>query len=173
MNELQTLQALVKLDRETILTDSLIVAREFRKPHKTVLRAYDNLRCSAKFGRHNFVPTFYRDAQGKLCRLVKMTKDGFLMLAMSFTGPAAVRFKEAFIAAFNALADYVQRHQQTLWQQMQALELKDSDSKVRASFGSRLMSDRKRALPGMRKAQAELAAQMQMSLFPQDKEATA
>jgi Rha family phage regulatory protein len=62
------------------------VARNFDKRHKNVLRAYDNLQCSPEFNRHNFMPVEYVDQKGELRCMVKMTKDGFIMLVMGFTG---------------------------------------------------------------------------------------
>ena len=38
-----------------------------------------------------------------------MTKDGFTFLAMGFTGKEAAKWKEAYINAFNAMADKLQK----------------------------------------------------------------
>jgi hypothetical protein len=46
------------------MTDTLCLARDFGKPHKEVLRAVHNLKYSAKFGRHNSVPSECTDGQG-------------------------------------------------------------------------------------------------------------
>jgi Rha family phage regulatory protein len=54
-----------------------------------VLRAFDNLKCSAEFSRLNFQPSDYVDERGKPQRMVKMIKDGFIMLVMGFIGEAA------------------------------------------------------------------------------------
>ena len=156
---------LVNIDQDRIVTDSQTLARTFGKQHKTVLRAYDSLKCSAEFSRHNFAPADYLDAQGKLRRRITMTKDGFAMLAMGFTGPEAAVFKEDFIRAFNEMADALRRGEQNLWQQMQALIAKEAESQVRASFGSHLMLERKRALPNFRDEREELAAKIQPSLL--------
>ena len=85
MYDLTCIDELVRVDGDRLVTDSLIVAQTFGKRHKNVLRAYDNLPCSPEFGRLNFEPTEYVDSQGKLCRMVKMTKDGFGMLVAGFT----------------------------------------------------------------------------------------
>jgi Rha family phage regulatory protein len=81
-----------------------VLARTFRKRHTNVLRAYDNLKCSDEFRRLNFEASEYINEQGKTQRSVTMTKDGFVMLVMGFTGPSAMVFKEAYIATFNAMA---------------------------------------------------------------------
>lgn len=163
MDLIPKIQALVMFDGEKPMTDSLVMANTFRKRHTNVLRAYDNLKCSDEFGRLNYEPTEYVDEQGKTCRLIKMTKDGFTMLAMGFTGPDAMVFKEAYIAAFNAMATHIVNHEHNLWKQLQALMAKESESKVRASFGSHLMVKRKREIPYFNQEHAALAAQIQPS----------
>lgn len=108
------------VDGDKLVTDSLTVAKSFGKQHKNVLRAYDTLQCSAEFSRLNFEPSDYVDERGKPQRMVKLTKDGFVMLVMGFTGEKAMAFKEAYIAAFNAMAAYIAQHQQSLWQDADA-----------------------------------------------------
>lgn len=93
MNEIPQVQELVMFDGEQCVTDSRVVAKTFNKQHKDVLRAYANLKCSDEFGRRNFAPSEYINEQGKTQRSVTMTKDGFTMLAMRFTGPKAMAFK--------------------------------------------------------------------------------
>lgn len=48
--------------------------------------------------------------------MVKVTKKGFVMPVMGFTGKTAMAFKEAYIAAFDAMAAYIAQLQQSLWQ---------------------------------------------------------
>lgn len=156
---------LVTIDRDLVVTDSETVARTFGKRHKNVLQAYDRLKCSEEFNRLNFQPVEFLDAKGEQRRRVTMTKDGFAMLAMGFTGAKAAAFKEDYIRAFNEMADALRRGEQNLWQQMQALIAKEAESQVRASFGSHLMLERKRALPNLRDEREELAAQIQPSLL--------
>jgi Rha family phage regulatory protein len=132
------------------------VGHTFGKRHKNVLRASDNLQCSPEFSLLNFEEREFVDERGKLRRMVKMTKDGFMLLVMGFKGEVAMAIKEAYIAAFNAMAAYIMQHQQSLWQQMQALIAKENQSKVKASFGSHLMLVRKRDLPAVKAAHAEL-----------------
>lgn len=85
------------------LTTSRIIAKSFGKQHKDVLRAIADLECSEDFNRRNFAPVEYRDAKGEARPEYQMTRDGFMFLAMGFTGARAAQMKEAFIAAFNAM----------------------------------------------------------------------
>lgn len=65
----------------------------------TYRQGYDNLNCSREFNRLNFEPVEYTDEKGEARSMVKMTKNGFVMLVMGFTGKAAMAFEEAYIAA--------------------------------------------------------------------------
>lgn len=84
-------------------TDSLTVAAKFKKQHHNVLRAIQNLECSDKFSRLNFELADYVDEQGKPRPMFRISRDGFSMLAMGFTGKEAAAWKEKFIGAFNKM----------------------------------------------------------------------
>lgn len=86
-----------------ITTTSLQIAEHFGKLHKTVLRAIANLDCSVEFNRRNFVPVEYLDAKGEKRPCYRITRDGFVFLAMGFTGKEAAQWKEAYITAFNKM----------------------------------------------------------------------
>ena len=94
-----------------------------------------------------------------------MTKDGFMFLVMSFTGKAAAQIKVAFIEAFNAMADFIRNGQIDLWKQMQDWTRRNESSLVRASFGSRLMLARKKAMPALKTEYAQLKNRLQPELF--------
>ena len=89
----------------TIKTTSLKVAEHFGKRHDRVLRAINNLECSPEFTESNFGVSEYKDASGKSNPYYEMTKDGFTFLAMGFTGKEAAKWKEAYINAFNKMAE--------------------------------------------------------------------
>lgn len=86
------------------ITTSKAVAEQFGKQHKHVLRAIEDLKpnLTAQFWATNFILTTYEN-RGKGYPLYIITKDGFLMLVMGFTGPEATQFKEAYINAFNQM----------------------------------------------------------------------
>lgn len=84
-------------------TTSLAIAERFGKQHKNVLQSIENLECSDEFNRLNFQPVAYKGGNGELRPMYAITKDGFMFLAMGFTGKEAAAWKERFIAAFNAM----------------------------------------------------------------------
>lgn len=87
--------------------------------HDNVLRAYDQLDCSDEYRRLNFQETLVGvvgpNGSTREERIVSMTKDGLVFLVMGFRGKQAAHFKEAYINAFNAMADQLQQISMSLW----------------------------------------------------------
>lgn len=86
-----------------VTTTSNQVAEHFNKAHNLVLRAIRNLECSEDFRLRNFAQSSYRNEQGKEQPCYRLTRDGFVFLAMGFTGKDAAQWKEAYITAFNKM----------------------------------------------------------------------
>lgn len=86
-----------------ITTTSNQVAAHFGKRHKNVMQAIANLDCSPEFTRLNFQPSEYTDSTGRKLPAYRLTRDGFVFLAMGFTGKDAAQWKEAYITAFNKM----------------------------------------------------------------------
>lgn len=84
---------------------SLDIASDFGKAHKDVLRVIDRVRgdIGAEFDQRNFAPISYADEKGRSYRAFSLTRDGFVMVAMGFTGPQAAAWKARYIEAFNAM----------------------------------------------------------------------
>ena len=89
--------------QEVTVVSSLDVAETFGKEHKNVLKDIRELGCSKEFGRLNFEQSHYMNSQNKKQPMYYMTRDGFVLLAMGYTGEKAMRFKEAYIKQFNAM----------------------------------------------------------------------
>lgn len=97
MNELVTVN-----DGKPVTT-SLKVAEVFGKEHAKVLRSIESLECSPEFNRANFGLVEYTDAKNEKRPSYNITRDGFVFLAMGFTGKKAAQFKETYIAEFNRM----------------------------------------------------------------------
>lgn len=93
----------VQSDGGEVFADSRDVASFFEREHKSVLRAIRDMECSADFRGRNFTPFKINDLSGDSTSHVRMTRDGFMFLAMGFTGAKAAKWKEDYIAAFNAM----------------------------------------------------------------------
>lgn len=90
-----------------VVVSSRNVAENFEKKHKNVLQAIENLECSEEFARLNFQPTSETVAMPnggtRQDPAYDITRDGFTLLAMGFTGKKAMQFKEAYIKAFGEM----------------------------------------------------------------------
>ena len=95
----------VRISHGLLWTTSLNIAQVFGRQHKNVLDAIKRLDCSEEFARLNFKPGSYADANNQNRPLYDITRHGFTFLVMGFTGKEAARWKEAYIAAFNRLAE--------------------------------------------------------------------
>lgn len=89
------------------LTNSLLVAEKFGKKHKDVIKAVDvlvNQLESTGAKVRPFAETTYKDEKGEVRRMYVMTRDGFVLLVMSFNNVRDVLlWKLRFIEAFNAM----------------------------------------------------------------------
>lgn len=103
--------ALVFLENDTPLTTSRIVAEKFGKQHKNVIRDIRDIIAQAGGMLKNeqtpmFTESTYTNEQnGQTYPQFLITKDGFALLAMGFTGKKALQFKLKFIDAFNRMED--------------------------------------------------------------------
>ncbi|MGL5041026.1 MAG: Rha family transcriptional regulator [Aeromonas sp.] len=97
------------------MTTSLKIAEVFGKRHDNVLRKLETLECSQDFRLLNFEETFQNvdmpKGATKRTPIWNMTKNGFIFLAMGFTGKLAAQLKEAYITAFDCMAEQLTKPQ--------------------------------------------------------------
>lgn len=86
-----------------IMATTLDIAKIFGKEHKNVLRDIEALDVPQEFTKLNFEPSEYKDSTGRKLPMVNMTRDGFTILVMGFTGKEAMKYKLAYIDAFNKM----------------------------------------------------------------------
>lgn len=133
--------ALVFVKGDTVLANSRHVADVFGKRHDNVLAAVYNLDCSDEFRLLNFKETCeIKDIGTSRRKLpsIDMTKDGFTFLVMGFTGSTAARFKEAYIAAFNAMEQELRNPRPVEFEgRPSTAEALRIVSETRKSFGTR------------------------------------
>ena len=97
--------------------------------------------------------------------MYRMTKDGYVMLAMAFTGKKAMKFKVAYIGAFNAMAAFIQNKREGLDMRCFKKELEIRASETLGSFHGRGLNKRKQEKPGLEAELAVLQALKQPSLL--------
>lgn len=88
-----------------------------------------------------------------------------LLISMMRNSDEVVAFKVRLIREFYRMRDALNQRTQNLYQQLQALVAEEVETQVKASFGSRLMLERKRAIPEFKRRRETLESQMQPSLF--------
>ena len=112
MSNIIPLQDFGLLDRHGVpMVSSRAVAEKFGKEHRNVLRDIENLIGGltkiGESGQLNFEQSSYKNEQNKTQPEYLMTRDGFTLLAMGFTGQKALKFKTAYIAAFNQMESFI------------------------------------------------------------------
>jgi Rha family phage regulatory protein len=109
-NQSQSINALtpvIHIIHGQAMTTSIAVAEYFRKEHRDVLKAIRELDIPQEFSERNFALANYTDKQGKPRPMYEMTRDGFTVLAMGFTGREAMKFKIDYINAFNRMEEII------------------------------------------------------------------
>lgn len=93
--------------KEVLAVTSLQVAKHFEKEHKHVLRDIRIILEADEdgFSESNFGLSSYLTEQNKEMPMYVMSKDGFVLLVMGYTGPEAMRMKKAYIARFNEMEE--------------------------------------------------------------------
>lgn len=84
---------------------SLQTAEHFGKPHADVLKVIRRVcgDCPNDFNEGNFSFVDYVDEKGESRPMCMMTRDGFALIVMGFTGKKALAWKLRYIEAFNAM----------------------------------------------------------------------
>lgn len=107
--------------RETIVVSSRDVAETFEKEHKEVIRSIEGQKDSDGKTKHlglieqieqggelpfdkYFIPSEYK-SNGRSYKEYFMTRDGFTLLVMGFSGEKAMKFKLAYIKQFNQMEE--------------------------------------------------------------------
>lgn len=106
MNELINIQN----DNGVLTVSSREIAEHFEKRHCDVLEAIEAITTenSVLIGTF-FIPTTYKAGTGKNYKEYLLTRDGFSLLVMGFTGTRALDWKLKYIAAFNQMEQAIKQ----------------------------------------------------------------
>lgn len=173
MNQVPVLnfQDFIAADGEKLTTTSQQVAAVFGKRHDLVLRAIRNLCGQLPADRlPNFAETVEMRANPSGGALIPspsycLTRTGFTLLAMRFTGRKALAFQLAYIDAFDAMAAYIKNQRDGLRYRCMEKELECKDSARRGSFHGKGLNLRKKEKPVLEGELSALLAQAQPSLL--------
>lgn len=101
---------LVNLDHGNIFTSSILVAEHFKRRHDDVLKVINAVVKRTTDPEHlrNFAAMSGLDQRNRKRNFFNLTRDGFVFIAMGFTGPEADAWKWKFLDAFNAMESTLQ-----------------------------------------------------------------
>lgn len=115
MSNVSILSNAVAVSDGKVTTTSLKIAEVFGKEHFHVIRDIEKLQVPAEWHKSNFgVMQITRQIGNGATRKDKaysITRDGFTLLVMGFTGKAAMRFKIAYLEEFNRMEAELRRLQ--------------------------------------------------------------
>lgn len=136
------------------------IAENFDKNHRDVLRAVDNLKEDVRNFAQMFFETTVPDSYDREQMAYLMNRDGFTLLAMGFTGKAALEWKLKYIAAFNEMEKKLAEQPQLTRSQLLATaliaaheELEEKDKQIetmkpKALFADAVLASKKSILVG-------------------------
>lgn len=128
MNELQI--NLKEYEGKPVVS-SKEIATNFEKQHKHVLESIENLKEGvAEKSADLFIESKYQHPQNKQWyKEYLLTRDGFSLLVMGFTGTKALEWKLKYIEAFNKMEEYIKQQlpQLTRKQELQLAILNGSE----------------------------------------------
>lgn len=129
MNNLINLGIINKNDKAVV--SSRVIAQRFKKEHNSILKSIDG---ETRRGKHidglinginnssgnplqYFIPSDYRDSSGKKNKEYLLTRDGFSLLVMGFTGQKALEWKLKYIKEFNNMEKFIREKLSSEWQE--------------------------------------------------------
>lgn len=110
-----------------LLVSSREIADNFEKQHKHVLEAIEEIKKGvAEKSADLFIESKYQHHQNKQWyKEYLLTRDGFTLLAMGFTGPKALEWKLKYIEAFNKMEKQLSNPYEGLSKELQAILMVD------------------------------------------------
>lgn len=95
-----------------IVVSSRVVANDFNKRSADVLEKIDNLKVDLSSTDFSalFIESQYKASNGKMNKEYLLTRDGFSLIVMGFTGREALQWKLKYIEAFNKMEEIIKNN---------------------------------------------------------------
>lgn len=117
---------LVEIKNNQVVVSSRQVAERFGKEHRHVLENIRQILAAENSAANFFMPSSYEN-RGKYYPEYLMNRDGFTLLAMSFTGKEALQWKMKYIQAFNEMEKQLQSKAPTTLKEALILALQQQE----------------------------------------------
>lgn len=108
------------IDGELVVT-SRQVAEDFGKQHQHVTQAIENLISENSLLKSMMMESEYTTERGRMYKEYLLTRDGFSLLVMGFTGSRALEWKLKYIEAFNKMEQAIKNPYGHLSKEVQAI----------------------------------------------------
>ena len=108
-----------------LLVSSREIATNFEKQHKHVIEKIENTRAENSAIQEMFIESTYIASNGKTNKEFLITRDGFSLLVMGFTGSKAMNWKLRYIEAFNKMEQQLKNPFSNMSKELQAILLVD------------------------------------------------
>ena len=122
-----------------VLASSREVAEKFGKAHDKVKRSIKSFEKDVAIFGEMFILSYYDDSYGRKQEEYLMTRDGFSLLCMGFTGKKALEWKLKYIDAFNQMEDRLKNGNQLTEEERLKLQLFSKDASEVAYAHNRLI----------------------------------
>ncbi|MDE6789184.1 MAG: Rha family transcriptional regulator [Ruminococcus sp.] len=116
-----------------LTVSSLQVAKDFEKEHRNVTQTIENLTAENSAVTKLFIESTYINERGRTYKCYDITRDGFSLLVMGFTGKKALEWKLKYIKAFNLMEQELREYKPipTTEDRAKALEIRLINAKSR------------------------------------------
>lgn len=135
---------LVENKEGKVIVSSRVIAEKFDKRHSDVLEKIYGLIeqiQATEFSARYFLESEYIDLKGEKRKECLLTRDGFSLLVMGFTGQKALEWKLKYIDAFNEMEKELEHRRQQSEEVIVALSEKDEkvarQKLLKSYFGKR------------------------------------
>lgn len=122
-----------RIDGELVVT-SRQIAEDFDKRHADVIEKIEELIKTENSVMTMFIETSYKAGTGKSYKEYLITRDGFSLLVMGFTGSKALQWKLKYIEAFNKMEQALKEPQK----QLTPIEMMELQFKILKEQGQKL-----------------------------------
>ncbi|WP_227829039.1 phage regulatory protein/antirepressor Ant [Clostridioides sp. ZZV14-6048] len=137
-----------------LLVTSREIAENFKKQHKNVIQSIENIKAENSALTKMFLENSYIAGTGKSYKEYLITRDGFTLLVMSFTGTEALNWKLKYIEAFNKMEQMLEeqrldlpttykealQHLLVKVEENEKLQIENKEMKPKASYHDKVLN---------------------------------